>query len=271
MNRTTIADLILRRLDARATELQQQWQSSGAVNFFFIDDLLPDDLANRIRAAFPTGATMGIRRSLRELKYIGAQMDLYDPLLEESVFAFQDSRIVNAIARITAIRAVEPDKHLYAGGISMMVKGHFLNPHIDNSHDKDRQRYRVLNLLYYVSPGWKIENGGNFEVWPAGVNAPQTTIETRFNRLVVMITNTRSWHSVSPVLVSDARCCISNYYFSHFPADRHDYYHVTSYRGRPGQKFRDLILRGDNALKTAIMKSPLRHLIKNPHYYARKD
>jgi Rps23 Pro-64 3,4-dihydroxylase Tpa1-like proline 4-hydroxylase len=271
MNRTQIADMIIRRVAPELSNLQESWQKSGPVHHAIVDDLLPDELARRIRAVFPGGRSMGIRRSLREVKFIAAQMNQYDPLLEESLYAFQDPRVVDAFTRITNIRAIEPDESLYAGGISMMIQGHFLNPHIDNSHDKDRQRYRVLNLLYYVSPDWKLGNGGNLEIWPGGVAAPQVTIESRFNRLVVMITNSRSWHSVSPVRVAEPRCCVSNYYFSQFPAESHEYYHVTSYRGRPEQKLRDVVLRADNALKTGIMKSPLRHLIKNPHFYAKKD
>ena len=29
-----------------------------------------------------------------------------------------------------------------------MPKGNYLKPHLDNSHDRDQQRYRILNLLY---------------------------------------------------------------------------------------------------------------------------
>ena len=90
-------------------------------------------------------------------------MNKFELLLEEVIFAFQDSRVAELISKITSLPDLEPDEKLYAGGISMMGKGHFLNPHIDNSHDKNRQRYRVLNLLYYCSPDWSLPNGGNLE------------------------------------------------------------------------------------------------------------
>jgi len=46
-----------------------------------------------------------------------------------------------------------------------MGNGHFLNPHIDNSHEAARRYYRTLNLLCYKTPGWRSEDGGSVELW----------------------------------------------------------------------------------------------------------
>jgi Rps23 Pro-64 3,4-dihydroxylase Tpa1-like proline 4-hydroxylase len=197
-------------------------------------------------------------------------MNQYDPLLEEAIYAFQDPRIVEVVGRITGLPDLEPDEQLYAGGISMMVEGHFLNPHIDNSHDKARERYRVLNLLYYVSPDWSFANGGNLELWPEGPQGKQITIESRFNRLAVMITHKTSWHSVSPIRVPQSRCCVSNYYFSKTSPEESDYFHVTSFRGRPDQKLRDLVLRADIALRMSIRKLFPKGMVENKHFYDKK-
>lgn len=269
MNRTEIADHIANRLSDSLDALSTQWARAGVVSHCFIDDVLPVELAHRIRAAYPEGENMRIRKTLRELKYVAAQMDQYDPILEETLFAFQDPRVVELVGRITGLQKLLPDKFLYAGGISMMSRGHFLNPHLDNSHDMNRKLYRVLNLLYYVSPDWRLSNGGNLELWPAGVEGNQITIESRFNRLAIMITNRYSWHSVSPVLSDDLRCCVSNYYFSEKPADEQAYFHVTSFRGRPGQPLRDLILRADASLRMAVRKIFPRGAVDSNHYYKR--
>ena len=151
MDRTAIAGLIASRLDAEDAALRAQYAAAG---YFIVDDLLPEPLARDIHARFPDPSAMMLRKSLRELKYVTAQMDRCASLLQEIVFAFQDPRVVAAVARATALEALEPDPKLYAGGVSLMGQGHYLNPHIDNSHDMDRARYRVLNLLYYVSPDW---------------------------------------------------------------------------------------------------------------------
>lgn len=271
MNRLKIADHIVARLEPMADDLAKKWATSGPVNHAVIDDLLPVELAQSIRNKFPSGSNMRVRKSLRELKHVAAQMDAYDPLLEEALFAFQDARVVELVGHITGLQALEPDEKLYAGGISMMSQGHFLNPHIDNSHDKDRQRYRVLNLLYYVSPGWGLESGGNLELWPQGVEGEQITIVSKFNRLALMVTNKTSWHSVSPVLADAQRCCVSNYYFSQHPADTNEYFHVTSFRGRPEQPVRDLVLQADAALRMGIRKLFPKGAVKTTHYYEKGE
>ncbi len=270
VDRTEMADGIVARLAPIEAQLRDAWQSSGVVGHCVVDDVLDPALANQIRAAYPDSGSMRTRKSLREHKHVAAQMDRYAPILEEALFAFQDPRVVELVGRITGLRELEPDDKLYAGGISMMSQAHFLNPHIDNSHDKDCARYRVLNLLYYVSPDWQLDNGGNLELWPQGVKGQPITIESRFNRLAIMVTHRRSWHSVSPVVADAQRCCVSNYYFSKQPADVGDYFHVTSFRGRPEQPVRDVVLQADAALRMGLRKVFPKGAVQTKHFYDKK-
>jgi Rps23 Pro-64 3,4-dihydroxylase Tpa1-like proline 4-hydroxylase len=269
-SRQEIAEFVIERLKQEKSKLAGQFASSKP-RCAVIDDVLPVDLATAIYTAFPKSEQMMLKKSLREFKFVTAQMDRCDPLAEEAIYAFQDDRVVALVADITGIREPRPDRELYAGGLSVMGKGHFLNPHIDNSHDRHRQRYRVLNLLYYVSPDWRADNGGSLELWPEGVKGEQVTIPSLFNRLVLMETNRSSWHSVSRIATSAPRCCVSNYYFSMYPPEGSaDYFHVTSFRGRPEQPVRDLILRADIALRSAIRRVAKKGLVANPHFYDRR-
>lgn len=264
-----MAERIARRIADSEQSLIRQWNGTDPVNHFVLDDVLPASWANAIRSAFPDGRTMNLRSSLRELKYVAAQMNKYAPLLEDAIYAFQAPEIVVAIERITGLKSLEPDELLYAGGISLMSAGHFLNPHVDNSHDKLRRRYRILNLLYYVSPEWPDDRGGNLELWPNGVRGSPVTIVSRFNRLVVMLTHRDSWHSVSRNETGADRCCVSNYFFSERPIGGAHYYHVTEFRGRPEQPVRDLVLRADNRLRTLI-RTRFPKAFKNWHFYSGK-
>lgn len=268
MDRHQLADVILSRLNAEKKTLIAQYEKSvGNIGYFYIDDLLPVDIATRIYERFPEPQTMKLKKSLREYKFIAAQMNEYDPILEEAVYAFQAPAVVELVKDICSLKSAYPDVHLYAGGISMMGDGQYLNPHLDNSHDKDRDRWRILNLLYYVAPGWSLENGGNLELWPTGVKGEQITVHSKFNRLVVMATHNHSWHSVSPITADKFRCCVSNYYFADEPLNQTDSFHVTSFRGRPEQALRDVVLRADVALRSAVRKVFKSGIRKNPHVY----
>ena len=55
--------------------------------------------------------------------------------------------------------------------------------------------FGVLNLLYYVSPDWSHESGGNLELWDNGPEGQPREIVSRQNRLVLMATHKTSWHS----------------------------------------------------------------------------
>lgn len=271
MNQKQIADIIFSKIEKNKEILAIQFQDSkNEIGFFYIDDLLPEEVALQINESFPKALEMVLKKSIREDKFVAAQMNLYDPILEHIIYAFQDERIVKLIAEICTIKQAFPDEKLYAGGISLMGYKQFLNPHLDNSHDKDRNKWRVLNLLYYVTPDWKLENGGNLELWPDGLSTKQITIESKFNRLAVMATHNKSLHSVSPVLVNNERKCVSNYYFADEPLATSDSFHVTSFRGRPENKFTDLVLQTDTWLRMNLRKVFKKGVKENPHYY-KKD
>jgi Rps23 Pro-64 3,4-dihydroxylase Tpa1-like proline 4-hydroxylase len=270
-DRYAIADCIVARIAAEKDRLLAQYEASRErIGYFYIDDLLPEATALAIHRQFPKPESMRLKKTLREYKYIAAQMDQYDSLLEEAVYAFQDERVVSTVKEICGMASAYPDVHLYAGGISMMGQDQFLNPHLDNSHDKDRQRWRVLNLLYYVTPGWEERSGGNLELWPEGVDGKAITLHSRFNRLIVMATHNKSWHSVSPIRADGFRCCVSNYYFADEALRPDDNFHVTSFRGRPEQQIRDAVLRADSAVRMAIRKIFNNGVVEPDHVYKRE-
>jgi Rps23 Pro-64 3,4-dihydroxylase Tpa1-like proline 4-hydroxylase len=272
MERKAYSKLIFDTLSSNKERLKEQYDDSKTgIGYFFIDDLLPHDIAMEIYKAFPTQDRMVLKKSIREDKYVAAQMNLYNPLLEEIIYAFQNLGVVELVSEICGIKNIVPDENLYAGGISAMGHKQFLNPHLDNSHDKDRQMWRVLNLLYYVTPDWQESYGGNLELWPDGLKGKQITIHSKFNRLAVMATHNKSLHSVSPVVYNGFRCCVSNYYFSQEPLQQSDTFHVTSFRGRPENKLSDLVLRADAFLRMSIRKIFKKGIVENPHVYKKND
>ncbi len=253
--REEIVKLIVERLESDAEEIRRDFLTDKGTRtrFAAIDNLLPEDIARKFFDVFPPLEEMRLMNSFREKKYTSKTLDKFDSLISDITFAFQDERVIETVSKITGFEDVEGDPNLYAGGISAMSKGHFLNPHLDNSHDYEQKNYRVLNLLYYITPEWKAENGGNLELWDDDVKK-SVEIPSLFNRLVLMSTNDKSWHSVNEVKADGVRCCVSNYYFSEHSPNDYETTHVTFFKARPEQKLRRIVTAVDSNMRTALRK-----------------
>lgn len=234
--------------------------------YFFLDDLLPDNISNHINKCF-LGSMKSWREinSLREKKLTTKQLQDFPELIKNITFALQSKKVIEIIQKITLMNNLIGDEKLYAGGLSMMRKGDFLNPHYDNSHDSDRKLFRRLNLLYYVTPDWAIKDGGNLELWDREVKE-KITITSTFNRLVVMETNQYSWHSVSKVIKENYRCCVSNYYFSNNSPTGNYYFHITGFHGKPKEYFKRILLPFDSMVRNYIRKLFFKGFSKKDYY-----
>jgi Rps23 Pro-64 3,4-dihydroxylase Tpa1-like proline 4-hydroxylase len=232
MTRQQLADHIADQLTLHKDALRAYWQASAPVRHFYLDGLLPEQWATDCYNALPNADTLMLRSSVKEHKHVGIDTDHYHPLAGDILFAFHDPKVSGIVSEITGIPDLIADGSLYGSGISLMLKDDFLLPHLDNSHDGDGQAYRVLNALYYITPGWPENNGGNLELWDKNVKE-RKELHARFNRLIMMETNTGSVHSVNKVLHDGVRACVSNYYFAAKPVSERGYVHKTTFFARP--------------------------------------
>ena len=65
--------------------------SRHKIGFFYIDDLLPEEIATKIQLNFPKSSEMVLKKSIRENKYIAAQMNLY-AILNMGLFTYYVSQ-----------------------------------------------------------------------------------------------------------------------------------------------------------------------------------
>lgn len=255
MTRNELTEIIVQRLNKDLETLRRDFntlKSRVPTRHTHVDNLLPEALARQIYAAFPPLEEMRLMASFREQKYTSKAFEKFDPLVLDISLALQAPEVIETVAKITGIKDMTGDPKFYAGGLSAMAKGQFLNPHLDNSHDADRQNYRVLNLLYYVTPEWHPANGGNLELWDEKVRTP-VEIPSLFNRLVLMETNEKSWHSVNAVKVEGKRCCVSNYYFSpHSPNNGRETFHITFFNARPEEPVKRILTTADSHLRSFV-------------------
>lgn len=251
--------LLQSRLKDQSSVLQTQFRKVDPalnIRFAFLEDLLPPELCERLYQDFLNSRGPQWRRmkSFRESKWTSKNFDALPSALGEVTFAFQAPEILNLLEEITGISSLVADPGLYAGGLSLMKQGDFLDPHIDNSHDQTQSYYRRLNLLYYVTPAWTLEDGGHLELWNHDLSKAQI-IESRFNRLVIMETHQESFHSVSKISnAQKPRCCISNYNFTLQSPTGKNHFHVTSFKARPEQRLKNVFFTLDRLARSGARK-----------------
>jgi Rps23 Pro-64 3,4-dihydroxylase Tpa1-like proline 4-hydroxylase len=236
-----LTNLIVKKLNENKENLKQQFFLEHPIKVarhFTLDNLLPTEIAETIFEHFPKPKQMHLIHLRGKLKLKYSHLKDVSQVLQDINSSIQDPRVVAVVEEITAIKHQVPDPSRFAGGISTLLKGYHLNPHLDNSHDVDRKHYRTVNVLYYISPKWSLENGGNYELWDTSIKN-RIVVPSLFNRLLVMETNRTSWHAVNPVLCDAPRCCVFNYFFSEQSPEKEEYFfNKSSFRARPEQKFR---------------------------------
>lgn len=263
--------LICDHLDASKEQLKEfffQKHSISIARYFVLDNFLPTNIAENIYNDFPPPKQMQMLHNRGELKLRCMHIKQTSALLQDLHYAIQDPQVISMIEYITEIKNQVPDTSRLSGGISLMTKSCYINPHLDNSHDVDKKYYRTVNFMYYISPNWMLENGGNYELWDVDVKK-RIIVPCLFNRLLVMETNNFSWHSVNPVLSNKARCCFFNYYFSEQSPTGKKYFHTASsiffnpvFKPRPEQK----ISRTIDSIKGKLSS----HFKNFMHYTAHK-
>jgi hypothetical protein len=95
-----------------------------------------------------------------------------------------------------------PDVGLHGGGLHQHGRGGKLNVHLDYNLHPKLHLQRRLNLIVYLTPGWKPEWGGHLGLY----KDPDTlvkAVEPKFNRAIIFDTR-GSWHGLPAPLTCPA-------------------------------------------------------------------
>jgi hypothetical protein len=231
------------RLREEEDRLKSVFSQPGKIRCCWLDDLLPLDILHEALGGLPELRGMVRRRGLKERKYVSAALDQLGAATRNLVAAFSGPEIAEVVTGLMGGARLDADPRLYNGGITKMMPGDFMCPHLDNSHNYDRTQRRAVVLLYYMSPEWREDYGGALELWDDDRRAPPREIAHKSNRLVIMETTEHSWHAVRPVTGPQPRINITTYYYA--PKSEIAPARLTRFAPWPGQPIRGLFFDAD--------------------------
>ncbi|WP_155820539.1 2OG-Fe(II) oxygenase [Komagataeibacter europaeus] len=130
------------------------------------------------------------------------------PQLTYAVFNYLNSRsFIDVIQKYVGTELFS-DNGLHGGGWHIHGRGGNLNPHLDYSIHPKLLLQRKVNLIIYLSPDLKEEDGGHLGLWNSDSKEEKPTtlakeISPKFNRAVIFDTTQNSWHGMSRPLSHD--------------------------------------------------------------------
>ncbi|HEY4251260.1 MAG TPA: 2OG-Fe(II) oxygenase [Roseomonas sp.] len=260
---------LTRAIQARLLEERPRLQAAfgvpraGHVRHFALDELLPREVIGAAVEAMPPLPSMLRLANTKERKFVCARLDSLNGPVRDIVTAINQPEVAAAIAGITGMATLETDPQLYNGGITYMLPGDYMCPHLDNSHDHARRRRREVVLLTYLSPYWREDYGGHLALWQDQRRGALEPVPYRSNRLVVMETTDASWHAVTPIAGPMPRINVTTYFYA--PSAVQHPVRLTRFAAWPGHGVRHAVFTGEFALRSLANRMGARRLRPNRH------
>ena len=257
--------LIAARVAAEGERIARQFAATRArgCGVATVDNLLPRDLLDLVRASLPAKRAMIRRKSLGEQKYCLAQTEGMPAALRTCIAAFASPSVASRLGALCGLGKLAPDAVLYNGGVTVMAPGDFMRPHLDNSHNRDRSHQRRLAALFYLTATWRSERGGALKIWAREPLEVLETIEYRSNRLVLMEVCEDAWHSVGLISGDLDRVNLTTYFYD--VAETRQPVRLTRFTGWPDEPMVAAMLEGRYRLRMAANRLGAGRLARNPH------
>lgn len=159
-----------------------------------LDDFFSNQVLEEVLAEFPvpedSAWTRFNRGNQKKLvsggdTYLGANTRCFLNELRASGF-------VTFLEQLTGIHGIIPDPH--SGGAHQVLRGGYLNIHVDANRDRRMNLDRRLNVFVYLNKDWKDEYEGHLELWDSTISRCHKRVLPTFNRTVIFESSDSSYH-----------------------------------------------------------------------------
>jgi Rps23 Pro-64 3,4-dihydroxylase Tpa1-like proline 4-hydroxylase len=190
-----LTETVVQSLSERAESLNREWLSKEPFKYLVADDFLPVEFAEEILSAYPQPEVEGWDNTtyIHQRKKFTKTRDFPQPIAQFFTLV-SEKAFVDVIGQITGIPKLLHDPELVGGGLHQIIRGGFLDVHVDYNYHPRTKLHRRLNLLLYLNKNWKREYEGCLELWDMESKRQLASIEPIFNRAVIFETNEISFH-----------------------------------------------------------------------------
>ena len=176
-------------------QMREQWLLKRHFPYFVIDSFLPAEFAEAIHQSYPPPDELGWDRTTytHQRRKFTLTSGFPPPIKEFfDLTAHSDFRAL--ISQATDVENVLDDPDLVGGGLHQILRGGFLDVHVDFNFHPRTKLHRRMNLLIYMNKEWRESYQGSLELWNMQTRQQIETVAPIFNRAVMFETNEVSYH-----------------------------------------------------------------------------
>jgi hypothetical protein len=186
---------IAEHLSPRFAELHAEWSAPKPFPYVIIDDFFPDPVAKELADSFPSRDDPDWSRDPHPHQHFKQFRDTNFPGPIGTYFQVTaDDTFSGLVSAITGIPDLKSDPDLAGGGCHQILRGGFLDVHVDFNRHHKLGLERRLNLIVYLSRDWHASWGGELEFWDMSDRRRLEAVLPQYNRAVLFETSDRSYH-----------------------------------------------------------------------------
>ena len=189
--------------------LSETFTKGKPYNHVVIDNFFKLDFAKKVAEQFPKYEEnlWYAHDNVVEVKKLVNHWDRFPPETYQAFTYLNSDEFLKNLQKLTKVNPLYRDQGLNGGGWHIHDNKGKLNIHKDYSIHPKLGLWRKLNLIVYLSEGWKSEWGGALEFWSNDdINdkplKKEKAVECIFNRAVIFDTTQNSWHGLPEKLKS---------------------------------------------------------------------
>ena len=178
--------------------LKSKFQNAKPFGHIVIDNFLRSDVAEKAYKHFPTNYDDWHKyENPLEVKYAFDDINKMESSIRDIFLALSSEKLIKAFSQISGIENLEYDPCLHGAGLHSHPRNGRLNIHLDyEKHPLLNNKERRLNIILYLTKGWKSEWNGDNQLWDKKLTQPIVKTEVKFNRAIIFQTNNISWHGL---------------------------------------------------------------------------
>lgn len=202
------------RMLSRVQIDSDQFYNAQPFRHLVLDDLIPEFVLTELVSQYPDAdwqfwedrgnAVQALKLSCRTTSVM--------PSAFQALFSeLQCSKTIRWLERLTGIKGLLPDPHLFGAGLHCTLPGGSLDPHADFPYGETPGLRRRLTLVIYLSEFWEPNHGGLLDLWRRGKISRE--IEPVSGRAVLIENTTKAVHGISKPVQLAPRASAAIFYY----------------------------------------------------------